>query len=130
MWIVYVQPSVQIQCSSEQSSKSLQTLFWEVFEVFVFELDSCVQDRGRRKLHVTQIRAAGSLLQLQDGHIVGRTRAENVGRDKECLLRASGWPVTTYIDLVNPNLPLGRKKSKKIIYITLVVLGKKRFYTW
>lgn len=80
--------------------------------MFVLKLDSCVQDRGRCKLHIKQIGAAGSLLQLQDGHIVRRTGAENVSRDKEGLLRASGWPVTTHVDPINPNLPLGRKRAR------------------
>lgn len=76
--------------------------------------DSRVQAGRCCKLHIAQVQAAGRLLQLQNGHIVGRTGAENVSRDKERLLRASGWPVTTHIDPINPNLPLGRKPARTL----------------
>lgn len=105
---------------SKQSLQSLQLLFWEESEVFVLELGGCVQDRGRCKLHEAQICTAGSFLQLQNGHVVDGARAKNVSWDKECLLRASGWPVTTHIDPINPNLPLGRKEETTEFTIALV----------
>ena len=73
---------------------------------FAVRLDRCVQDWGGSKHHTAGPGAAGSLLQLQDSHVVGRSRAEDVGRDEKCHLRASTRPVTSHVEAVNPNLTL------------------------
>lgn len=83
--------------------------------LFVDSLDRCIQDGGGSELHITRFRAAGSLLQLQDSHIVGCSCAEDVGRDKKCHLRASGWPVTSQVESVDPDLSLNEKQTNKQI---------------
>lgn len=74
--------------------------------LIIIKTNCCVQEGGSGELHIAGPRAAGSPLKLQNSHIVGHSCAEDVCRNKKCHLRASGWPVTTHIETVDPNLSL------------------------
>lgn len=81
--------------------------------LLVVRLDCCVQDGGGSELHPARPGAAGSLLQLQHSHIVGRGRAQDASRDEKCQLRAAGRPVTSHVKAVDPNLTLKEEKELK-----------------
>lgn len=72
----------------------------------------CIQDGGVCKLHSARPWAARSPLQLQDGHIVGRSSGEEVGRNEKRHLGASNGPVTSQIEAINPDLSLKKHQIR------------------
>lgn len=117
--MIVQQQLVQIDFEQQQVHLQSQETFFseECFVQSVVRLDCCIQDGRCSELNITWLRAAGSLLQLQNCHIVGSCCAEDVGRDEKCHLRASSRPVTSHIEAVNPNLSLGEKEKEKVGWI-------------
>lgn len=87
--------------------------------LIIIKPNCCVQEGGSSELHIAGPRAAGSPLKFQNSHIVGHSCAEDVCRNKKCHLRASGWPVTTHVETVDPYLSL-EKYMRKLKIITFL----------
>lgn len=73
----------------------------------------CIDIRCVYKFYLTLLGAARRMLQLQHCHVVWCRSNKDIPWDKEGQLRASGRPVATKVEAIDPNLPLVRQKEKR-----------------
>lgn len=86
------------------------------------------RDVELRSVHKKNPQVSWSSFQLQHRDVVGQGGAKQGSGDKHSLLRPSGWPVSSQVHTINPNLTLMREKQSsrriQLFYSLLETWGK------
>lgn len=86
------------------------------------------RDVELRSVHKKNPQVSWSSFQLQHRDVVGQGGAKQGSGDIDSLLRPSGWPVSSQVHTINPNLTLMKEKQTfrriQLFYSLLETWGK------